>query len=151
MKDKYMKMALEEAKKAYLLGEVPIGAVIVKNDEVISKAYNMREKSQMATAHAEVLAIEEACRKLGTWRLDGCDLYVTVLPCAMCAGAIINSRVSKVVYGALEEKFGYLDIINDILNSDKFNHKVMVEGGVMEEKCSLLMKQFFQNLRNKNN
>ncbi|XMB67769.1 nucleoside deaminase [Mycoplasmatota bacterium zrk1] len=151
MKDKYMKMALEEAKKAYLLGEVPIGAVIVKNDEVISKAYNMREKSQMATAHAEVLAIEEACKKLGTWRLDGCDLYVTVLPCAMCAGAIINSRVSKVVYGALEEKFGYLDIINDILNSDKFNHKVMVEGGVMEEKCSLLMKQFFQNLRNKNN
>lgn len=145
-----MMIALEEAKKAFSLGEVPVGAVIVKNGQVISKAFNKREKLQISTAHAEIIAIEEACKAIGSWRLEDCDLYVTVLPCAMCAGAITNSRIRKLVYGTLEEKYGYEDIIENILTTHKSNHRVEVVGGIMEEDCSLLMKDFFQRLRRKN-
>jgi len=145
--NKYMAIALDEAKKAFELGEVPIGAVIVKDNKVVSKAHNKRETLKLATAHAEILVIEEACKKLDTWRLDGCTIYITILPCVMCAGAIVNSRISKVIYGAKEEKFGYVDDIERILSSSKLNHRAEVVGGVMEDEARDLMKKFFKGLR----
>ncbi|XMB86495.1 nucleoside deaminase [Mycoplasmatota bacterium WC44] len=149
MKNKFMILALEEAQKAYNLGEVPIGAVIVKDDVVIARAHNLRESSQVSTQHAEIICIEEACKTLGTWRLESCELYVTIEPCAMCAGAIINSRIPKVYYGARENKFGCHTSIVNILGNDEFNHRVDVVSGMMEKECSDIMKEFFQRLRNK--
>ena len=144
---KFMVEALNEAQKAYNMGEVPVGAVIVKDDKVIARTHNLKEKSQLATAHAEILCIEKACKVLGTWRLENCEMYVTVEPCAMCSGAIINSRISKVYYGAKELKFGCHNSVVNILSNDKFNHQVEVYSGIMEEECSSLMKHFFQKLR----
>ena len=144
---KYMMIALNEAKKAFDMDEVPIGAVVVKDGVVISRAHNLREKKQRATAHAEVLAIEKACKKLGSWRLDGCVLYVTLEPCTMCIGASILSRVDGVVYGADDPKGGSLGSLFDVSLIKGFNHYPWVVSGICEEECSDLLKDFFKNKR----
>lgn len=144
--EKFMKIALKEAKKAAKKKEVPIGAVIVKNDKVIAKAHNLREKSNLATGHAELLAIQKANKKLKSWRLDRCTLYVTIEPCPMCAGAIIQSRIGKLVYGAQDLKSGtHQSVVN--LFDKTFNHKVDVEYGIMEEECGQVVTDFFRKLR----
>lgn len=145
---KFMKIALKEAKKAYNLGEVPIGAVIVKGDRVIAKAYNKRNTKNLATAHAEILAIEKACKKLNDWRLDDCEMYVSLEPCPMCAGAIVNSRLTKLYFGAYERKSGSVLSNYQILFSNGLNHTLDAEGGIMEKECSTLLKEFFKSKRN---
>ena len=144
---KHMATALNEAKKAYRMDEVPIGAIIVKEGKVISRAHNLREAKQSATAHAEVLAIEKACRKLGSWRLEGCVLYVTLEPCTMCIGASILARVDGIVYGAKDPKGGSLGSLYDIGLIKGFNHYPWVVSGVCEEESSMLLKEFFKNKR----
>ena len=144
--NKYMKMALKEAKKAMKKNEVPIGAVIVCDNKVIAKAHNMREKHKLATSHAEILAIQKANKKIKSWRLDSCTLYVTIEPCPMCAGAIIQSRVKSVVYGARDLKAGaHSSVLN--LFEYPFNHKVHVEFGIMEEESAKIISQFFKKIR----
>ncbi|MFN7253327.1 MAG: tRNA adenosine(34) deaminase TadA [Anaerobacillus sp.] len=145
----FMKLAIEEAKKAEAIKEVPIGAIIVKDGEIISAAYNLRESDQRAVAHAELLAIDEACRKLNTWRLIGCTLYVTLEPCPMCAGAIIQSRVERVVFGASDPKAGCVGSIYNLLTEPKFNHQCEIVEGVMAKECGDLLTNFFRNLRRK--
>lgn len=142
-----MKIALKEAQKANDIDEVPIGAVIVMDGKVISQAHNLREKNQSATAHAEVLAINKACKKLNTWRLNGCILYVTLEPCTMCVGASILSRVDGVVYGAKDPKGGSLGSLYDISLIKGFNHYPWVVSGVCEEESSEMLKNFFKNKR----
>ena len=144
----YMKQALELAKRAAELGEVPVGALVVDNasGEVISRAHNLRENNKIATAHAEVLAIEEACRTRGGWRLGGCTLYVTLEPCPMCAGALVNSRIDCVVFGAEDMLAGCCgSVIN--FNSYPFNHAFSLTKGVCEDECKELLKRFFENKR----
>ncbi|QMS85026.1 tRNA adenosine(34) deaminase TadA [Xianfuyuplasma coldseepsis] len=143
-----MKKALKEAKKAYKKGEVPIGAVIVHNGKIIAKAHNLREKARKATAHAEILAIEKANKKLKSWRLDTCTMYVTIEPCPMCAGAIIQSRMKQVIYGAKEYKTGAHQSITNLFDKP-FNHKVEVLDGIMEEECGKIITSFFKKLRTK--
>lgn len=142
----YMELALKQSKKAYNKGEVPVGAVIVKNNKVISKAYNKKEKNRIAVYHAEILAIIKACKKLKTWRLDDCELYVTLEPCLMCAGAIIQSRISKIYFSTRNEKFGYVSSIDKILNQ-KNNHKVEIIEGLCKEESQKLLTDFFKNKR----
>ena len=142
-----MQLALQEAKRAAEIDEVPIGAVVVKDDEVISKAHNLRETLQDATAHAELLAIKEACEVLGTWRLIGCTLYVTLEPCPMCAGAIILSRVDKLVFGAKDPKGGACGSVVNLTADDRFNHRPEVVEGVMAKECGEILKAFFQGKR----
>jgi len=149
--NEYMTAALEEAKKAFDLGEVPVGAVVVKDGEIIARAHNLTETSKDPTAHAEVLAIREAARVLGGWRLIGCDLYVTVEPCSMCAGAIVWSRVERLFYGAKDPKAGAAGSLFDIPGDARLNHNAEVTGGVMEEECSAIVKDFFRALRTRNN
>jgi len=139
----FMTLALQEAKRAAEIDEVPIGAVVVKDDEVISKAHNLRETLQDATAHAELLAIKEACEVLGTWRLIGCTLYVTLEPCPMCAGAIILSRVDKLVFGAKDPKGGACGSVVNLTADDRFNHRPEVVEGVMAKECGEILKAFF--------
>ena len=148
MKEKFMKMALKESQKAYSLGEVPIGAIITKDKKVIAKAYNKRNSSKIATHHAEILAIEKACKKLNDWRLEGCEMYITLEPCPMCAGAILNARIKKVYFGAYEKKSGACLSNHQLLFENGLNHKVEVEGGVLEKQCSNLLKDFFKDKRN---
>ncbi len=143
----FMKLALQEAKRAAEVDEVPIGAVIVKDDEIISKAYNLRETLQDATAHAELLAIRKACEVLGTWRLNGCSLYVTLEPCPMCAGAIILSRVDRVVFGAKDPKGGACGSIVNLPADKRFNHRPEVVEGVMADECGEILTKFFQAKR----
>jgi len=143
-----MALAIEEAKKAGALGEVPIGAVIARKGEVISTGYNLRETDGNALAHAEILAIDAACKKLGGWRLSGCTLYVTLEPCPMCAGAIINSRIDKVIFGAFDPKAGSLGSLID-LSKVNYNHSPRLSGGVMAEECSELLSECFKSLRKK--
>ncbi|MEB7660631.1 tRNA adenosine(34) deaminase TadA [Staphylococcus xylosus] len=145
----YMKMAIEEAKKASDIGEVPIGAVIVKNDEIIARAHNLRESKKDPTAHAEYLAIQKASKFLNSWRLEECQLYVTLEPCVMCAGAIVMSRIPHVIYGAKDPKGGCAGSLMDLLQEPRFNHRAQVEIGVMEEACSQLLTEFFRNIRKK--
>jgi len=142
-----MKLALAEAKRAFDKDEVPIGAVICLNGEVIAKAHNLKEEMQLATAHAEILCIEEASKVLNTWHLDDCEMYVTIEPCAMCAGAIVNSRIKKVYYGAPEKKFGAHRSIVNVLENKAFNHFVEVESGIYAEEATMLMQEFFKKLR----
>ncbi len=142
----YMKKALENARIAYKLGEIPVGAVIVKDGQVVSYAYNERETGNSATAHAEILAIERACRMLGTWRLHGCTLYVTLEPCPMCSGAIINSRIDRIVCGLKDPKAGAFGSVLD-MNSYPLNHKCKVEYGLLENECRELLEDFFKLLR----
>ena len=144
---KYMQMALEEAKKAARIGEIPVGAVIVKGDEVIASGYNLRETKQNALYHAEVLAIEEACEKLGSWRLTDCDLYVTLEPCLMCTGAILNARLRRVYFGAYNDKMGSLAGGNTLFQDYCFQTPVEVYGGMMEQECLALLKAFFAHAR----
>ena len=143
-----MRLALDEARVAMSIGEVPIGAVIVKDGKVIASAHNMRENGGGATAHAELLAINDACEKLGGWRLSGCELYVTLEPCPMCAGAIINARLDRVIFGAKDPRMGAMGSVIDI-NSYPLGHRTETVGGVCREECLLLLKEFFESMRGK--
>ena len=145
--EKYMKFAIAEAKKAEIIDEVPIGCVIVKDDQVIASAYNEREISQQSIAHAEILAIKKANELLKSWRLDGCTLYVTLEPCPMCAGAILLSRIERVVYGAADLKGGCLESCMKMYDTKGFNHYPLVCGGVMAEECGSLLSEFFRRKR----
>ena len=147
MDEYFMKLALEEARRAYYLDEVPIGAIIVKNNKVISQAHNLKEINKDATSHAEILAIQNASKVLGGWRLIGCTMYVTVEPCPMCAGAIINSRIEKLVIGTKDLKMGACGSVIDIVQNNCFNHQVNITWGILEEECAYIMKQFFKGLR----
>lgn len=147
--EKYMKVALKEAMKAYEKEEVPIGAVIVKDGKVIARAHNLRETSKQACAHAEILAIQKACKKMDAWRLENCDMYVTLEPCPMCAGAIINARIKNLFIGAMDPKGGAVGSKINLLSDYHFNHSVSVYNGICEEDCSQILKDFFRKLRGK--
>lgn len=149
MKEIYMRYAIEEAKKAEEIGEVPIGAVMVYQGEVVGRGYNLREREQDPTAHAEMIAIKEASERLGSWRLIDCDLYVTLEPCPMCAGAIIQSRVRRVIFGTLDPKAGCAGSLMNLLEDSRFNHQTEVEVGVLQEECSELLTHFFRQIREK--
>lgn len=144
----FMKKALAQARRAQAIGEVPVGAVIVKDGKIVSRAFNMRETKKDASAHAELIAIQRACKKLGGWRLSGCTLYVTLEPCVMCAGAIINSRIDRVVIGAKDPKAGAFGSVTDI-NALPLNHKAELCFGELEGECSSILKDFFAYLRKK--
>lgn len=146
MDKKFMYEALNEAKIALEKGEVPVGAVIVKDGKIIAKGRNMREEKQNALSHAEIEAINEACKNLNSWRLDGCEMYVTLEPCPMCAGAIINSRIKTLIFGAFDSKMGSIDSVVNLCDYP-YNHKVEVYGGICEDECVKIMKDFFKNLR----
>lgn len=143
----YMREAIKEALLAQEKGEVPIGAVIVKNGEIIARGHNLRETGQISTAHAEIIAIEEANKAVGFWRLDDCTLYATLEPCPMCAGAIVQSRIPTVVYGAKDPKGGCCGTIYNLLKEPRFNHESELVEGVLEEECGLLLTNFFRQLR----
>lgn len=143
----YMREALIEAQKAYALGEVPIGAVVVKDGVIVGRGFNQRETAKRATAHAEVLAIEDACKTLGGWRLVNCDLYVTLEPCIMCGGAIYQSRIVNLFYGAKDPKAGAFGSLYQIDQDSRLNHLVTCHSGILEEECSKLLKSFFKELR----
>lgn len=145
----FMREALKEARKAEKLAEVPIGAVLVHKGEIISRAYNLRESRQNAVAHAELLAIEQACQKLGTWRLEDTTLYVTLEPCPMCSGAIILSRIKRVVYGASDPKGGCVGTLMNLLQDVRFNHQCEVTNGVLGDECSQMLSVFFRSIRDK--
>ncbi len=144
----FMRMALEQAKIAGEMGEVPIGAVVVKDGEVISTGYNLREIKKNSLCHAELIAIDKACEKLGGWRLHECELYVTLEPCPMCAGAIINSRIRRVVFGAFDPKAGSCGSLINLFACD-FNHRPVLEAGVLQQECADLLQSFFKKLRKK--
>lgn len=146
MQEEYMKKAYAQAKLAFKNNEVPIGAVVVCDGKIISRAYNNRNKSQNAVYHAELLAISKACKKLKSWRLENCELYVTLEPCPMCAGAILNARIKKVIFGAYE-KTSQTNLLGTILNDQRLNHKTDFVGGVMEDECSSLLTEFFEQRR----
>ena len=145
MKNKFMKSALKCAEKALQEGEVPIGAVVVLDGKVIARGHNRRTKRQIATAHAEIEAIEKACKKLKSWRIPDCELYVTLEPCPMCMGAVLNSRIKKVYFGAPEDKGRSLT--RELASANLLNHTVEVEGGVMEEECREILSRFFSEMR----
>lgn len=147
--EKWMKEAIKQAKKAAQKDEVPIGCVIVKDNQIIARAYNKREMKQCSTAHAEILAIEKACKKLGSWRLEDCDLYVTLEPCPMCSGAIIQSRIRNVIFGAYDPKGGCMGSNMNINDVRGFNHYPDIEGGILQDECSRLLKDFFKAKRKK--
>ena len=145
--EKFMKEAIRQAKKAYALREVPIGCVIVYEGKIIARGYNRRNTDKNTTSHAEINAIRKASKKLGDWRLEGCTLYVTLEPCQMCAGAIVQARIDKVVIGSMNPKAGCAGSVLNLLEMDGFNHKVEVERGVLEEECSTMRSGFFKELR----
>lgn len=145
----YMGKAIEEAKIAAAVGEIPVGAVVIYQKKAIARAYNLRETLPCATAHAELLAIEKACRALGRWRLTGCTLYVTVEPCPMCAGAIINSRLDRVVYGCDDPKGGAVRSLFQIVDNPALNHRVEVTAGIRADECAAIMRDFFRSRRRK--
>ena len=147
MHEIFMKIAIEEAKRALILDEVPVGAVIVKDGNVIAKGHNLRETLKDATAHAEIIAIGKACTKLNGWRLFGCDMYVTLEPCPMCAGALVNARVDRVIYGAKDIKRGACGSLYNIGSDDRLNHKLEIINGVCEEECKILLQEFFSKKR----
>lgn len=147
MDEKYMKEAIRQAKKAESIDEVPIGAVIVHDDKIIARAHNLRESKQNAINHAEVIAIQKACKKIGSWRLEDCVLYVTLEPCPMCAGAILQSRISRVVYGASDPKGGCIESCMKMYEIKGFNHYPKVTSGVLKEECSELLKNYFRKKR----
>ncbi|MBQ8821535.1 MAG: tRNA adenosine(34) deaminase TadA [Lachnospiraceae bacterium] len=150
VQEKYMKAALKLAEKALALGEVPIGCVIVHEGKIIGRGYNRRNTDKNTLAHAEITAINKASKKIGDWRLEECTLYVTLEPCQMCAGAIVQARVPEVVMGCMNPKAGCGGSILNILEMPEFNHQVQVTRGVMEEECSAILKEFFTNLRKRN-
>ena len=148
-KEKYMRQALKEARKAFDKEEVPIGAIIVKDGKIIARAHNLKESKKNTVCHAEILAIEKASRKLEAWRLEGCEMYTTLEPCSMCAGAIINSRIKKVYIGTMDEKTGACGSVLNLLKDFKFNHKVEIETGILEDECRNILQEFFKKLRKK--
>lgn len=137
--ERYMKEAMKQAKKAYAIGDVPIGCVIVYEDKIIARGYNKRNKNKTTLAHAELLAMAKASKKLGDWRLEGCTMYVTLEPCQMCAGAIVQARISKVVIGSMNPKAGCAGSIINLLQMKQFNHQVEMETGILEEECSEML------------
>ena len=145
--ERYMKEAVRQAQKASALGEVPIGCVIVYEDKIIARGYNRRMVDQYVLSHAEIIAIRKACKKMGDWRLENCTLYVTLEPCPMCAGAIVQARVPQVVIGCMNPKAGCAGSVLDMLHEDGFNHQVETKIGVLGEECSAMMKEFFRALR----
>lgn len=147
---RFMKEALRQAQKAMLLGEVPIGAVIVCDGKIIARGYNRRNTDHTTLAHAEITAIRKANRKVGDWRLEGCTLYVTLEPCQMCAGALVQSRIDRVVIGAPSYKSGCGGTLLNILQNNEFNHQIDVTQGVMQEECTAILQQFFRELRERN-
>ncbi len=148
--EKYMKAALKQARKAIDLGEVPIGCVIVYDGKIIGRGYNRRNTDKSVLCHAEITAIKKACKRIGDWRLEECTLYVTLEPCQMCAGAIVQSRIPRVVMGAMNPKAGCAGSILNILENPEFNHQVDVTRGVLEKDCSDILKEFFTELRKRN-
>ena len=147
MEEKFMLEALKEAQKAFAKEEVPIGCVVVKEGKILARAHNLRETKKIATGHAEILAIEKACKKVGAWRLEGCDLYVTLEPCFMCAGAIINARIQNVYIGAMDPKAGAAGSIFNMFKDIKLNHTVNVFYRIKEEECVTILQDFFKKLR----
>jgi len=145
--EKFMKQAIRQAKKAYAIGEVPIGCVIVHDGKVIGRGYNRRTIDKNTLAHAEIQAIRKACKKMNDWRLEECTMYVTLEPCQMCSGAIVQSRMTRVVIGCMNPKAGCAGSILNLLQMEEFNHQVELETGVLEEECSQMMKSFFKELR----
>ena len=145
MQEEFMQVALKEAKKAYKKLEIPVGAVIVKNGEIIAKAHNIKEEKKDTTKHAEIIAIQKASKKLESWRLNDCELYVTLEPCPMCAGAIIQSRIKKVYIGTLDEKTGACGSVLNLFKDYKFNHNVEVEYGILKNECEEILKNFLKN------
>ncbi|MCD8201272.1 MAG: nucleoside deaminase [Clostridia bacterium] len=146
--EKFMSAALKCARKAFDEGEVPIGAVVVLDGKIISRGHNRRTKKQLATAHAEIEAIDGACKKLGSWRIPECEIYVTLEPCPMCLGAMLNARIKKLYFGAYEGKGRSLT--NEICEANIVNHKLEVTGGIMKEKCSSIISEFFSRVREEN-
>lgn len=149
IKEKYMKEALRQAKKAAAAGDVPIGCVIVRHDKIIARGYNKRNKQKTALGHAEIAAIRKAGKKLDDWRLEECTMYVTLEPCPMCAGAIIQARIPEVVIGAMNPKAGCAGSIINLLRMERFNHQAEMETGILEEQCRQMLKDFFKDLRKK--
>ncbi|MBD1383483.1 tRNA adenosine(34) deaminase TadA [Metabacillus arenae] len=145
--EQYMRLAIEEAKKAGEIGEVPIGAVLINGNKIAASGFNLRETQQRSIAHAEILVIDQACKRLGTWRLEDATLYVTLEPCPMCAGAIVLSRVKRVVYGAPDPKGGCAGTLMNLLQEERFNHQVEVVPGVLAEECGQLLSRFFKKIR----
>ncbi|MCM1258785.1 MAG: tRNA adenosine(34) deaminase TadA [Roseburia sp.] len=149
LEEKFMKAAIREAKKAYALDEVPIGCVIVREEKIIARGYNRRNTDKNTLAHAELSAIKKASRKCGDWRLEDCTMYVTLEPCQMCAGAIVQSRMKKVVIAAMNPKAGCAGSVLNLLQMAEFNHQVEIQTGVLEEECSVMLSDFFRELREK--
>jgi len=148
--EKYMREALKQAKRAYLLGEVPIGCVIVYKDKIIGRGYNKRNTKKTTLAHAEITAIDRASKKMGDWRLEDCTIYITLEPCQMCSGAIVQARIKRAVIGAMNPKAGCAGSILNILQMEEFNHQVEITTGVLEEECSAILQKFFKELRIRN-
>ena len=147
--EKYMRAAIREAKKAYALGEVPIGCVIVFEGRIIGRGYNRRIADKNVLSHAEINAIKKACKKMGDWRLEGCTMYITLEPCPMCAGAIVQARIPKVLIGSMNPKAGCAGSVMNLLDEKGFNHQVETEIGILGEECSGMLKEFFRELRKK--
>lgn len=147
MEEKFMKEALKEAQKAYEKKEVPVGAVIVKDGKIIAKAHNIKEEKNDTTKHAEILAISKASKRLQSWRLTDCEMYVTLEPCSMCAGACIGARIKKVYIGTMDLKTGACGSVLNLLEDYTFNHKVELETGILQKECELILKKFFKELR----
>lgn len=143
----YMELAISQAKKAFEINETPIGAVIVYNDEIIATGYNKRNSTKNPLAHAEIIAINQAANYMGDWRLENCQMYITLEPCPMCAGAIVQSRIPKVIFGAKNPKAGCAGSIINLLHIQKLNHQVEIVDGILENKCSVMMKEFFKQFR----
>ena len=150
-KEYYMKQAIKESEKAYKKLEVPVGAIIVKDGKIIARAHNQKETKTDTTKHAEILAIQKASKKLKSWRLIDCEMYVTLEPCTMCAGAIINSRIKKVYIGTMDQKTGAVGSVLNLFNDYTFNHQVESEKGILKEECENILKQFFKELRKMKN
>ena len=148
---KFMKEALKEAQKAYDKKEIPVGAVIVKDNKIIARAHNVKEEKNDTTKHAEIIAIQKASKKLNAWRLTGCEMYVTLEPCSMCAGALIQSRMSKVYIGTMDYKTGACGSVLNLLKDYEFNHKVEMEKDILQEDCEKILKDFFKELRKSKN
>lgn len=147
MEEKFMREAIKQAKKAASIGETPVGAVIVQDGKIIARGYNKRETKKNALMHAEIITIDKACKKLGGWRLPRCDMYITLEPCPMCSGAIINSRIDNVYFGAYDKKSGCAGSTVNLFENGMFNHSVNIVGGIMENECAQILSSFFRELR----
>ena len=147
--EKYMRIALKEAQNAVILDEVPVGAVIVKDDKILAKGHNLRERSNDPTSHAEINAIRKACKKINSWRLEGATIYVTVEPCSMCAGTLLQCRIGRIVYGASDPKGGAIESSLELFKAKNINHHPEILGGVLKEECSNLISSYFKSKRQK--